>query len=187
MKLLLQDSGAQQSTKADVDPNVSFPFQNDFSVGTIHGANAKATTLSAAATPTTTEVVEIQDDKEDVSVLTAKTTSKAQSEIAIGSQVASSSNSLSGPTAVSTQPGAASGGSDDPASNGLAGGAVGGPMGEQSSWIPLLYLREEGLTTRKADCQVGLQLQGTEGVSNVRRDTDGRRQPVDTTSYCLHV
>ncbi len=61
---------------------MAFPFQDDFSVGTIHGANAKASTPSAAAAPTVTEVVEIQEDKDNVSVLTAKTTSKAQSEVA---------------------------------------------------------------------------------------------------------
>ncbi len=130
VKLLSQDSGVQQPTNAHVNPNVAFSFQDDFSVVTFHGANAKAATLSAAATPTTTEVVEIQDDEDNVSVLTAKTTSEAQSDVAIGSQVASGSNPVSGPTAVSTQPRAASGGSDDPASNGLAGGAVGGPMGK---------------------------------------------------------
>jgi hypothetical protein len=130
VKLLLQDSGAQQPTKVHVDLNMVFPIQDDFSVGTIHGANAKASTPSAAAAPTATEVVEIQDDKDDVSVLTAKTTSKAQSEVAVGSRVASGSNPVSGPTAVSTQPGAASGGSNNPTSNGLAGGAVGGPIGK---------------------------------------------------------
>jgi hypothetical protein len=130
VKLLLKDSGAQQPTKAHINPNVAFPFQDDFSIGTIHGANAKAATPSAAATPTTIEVVEIQDDKDDDSVLTAKTTSKAQSKVAIGSRVASSSNPVSGPTAISTQPGAASGGLDDPACNGLARGAVGEPMGK---------------------------------------------------------
>jgi hypothetical protein len=171
VKLLLQDSGAQQLTKAHIDPNVAFPFQDDFSVGTIRGANAKAATPSTAASPTATEVVEIQDNKDNVSVLPAKTTSKAQSEVTIGSRVASGSNPVSGLTAVSTQPGAASRGLDDPASDGLASGAIGGPMGEWSSQIPLLHPREEGLTMRKADCQVGLQLQFAEGVSNVRRDT----------------
>jgi hypothetical protein len=130
VKLLSQDSGAQPPTKAHVDPNVAFPFQDDLSIRTIRGANAKAATPSAAATPTATEVVEIQDNEDNVSVLTAKTTSKAQFKVAVGSRVASGSNPVSGLTAVSTQPGAASGGLDDPASNGLAGGAVGGRMGK---------------------------------------------------------
>ncbi len=55
-------------TKQHVDPNVAFPFDDDFSVGTIHGANAaKQPTHNAG------EVVEIQDDEDDVSVLTTKT------------------------------------------------------------------------------------------------------------------
>jgi hypothetical protein len=130
VKFLLQDSGARQPTKAHVNPNVAFPFQDDFSIRTIHRANAKAATPSAAASPTATEVVEIQNNKDDVSVLTTKTTSKAQSEVAVGSRIASSSNPVSSLTAISTQPGAARGGLDDPASDGLAGGAVGGLMGE---------------------------------------------------------
>jgi hypothetical protein len=130
VKLLLQDSGAQQPTKAHVNPNVVFPFQDDFSVGTICRANAKAATPSAAATPTTTEVVKIQDNEDNVGVLTAKFTSEAQSEVTVGSWVASSFNLASSPTAMSTQPGATSRGLDDPSSKGLAGGAVGDPMGE---------------------------------------------------------
>jgi hypothetical protein len=131
VKLLLQDSGAQQPTKAHIDPTVVFPFQDDFSDETIHGADAKASTPSTAVAPTGTEVVKIQDNEDNVSVLTAKTTSKAQSKVAFGSRVASGSNPVSGPTVVSTQPGAASRGSDDPASNGLADGAVvGGLMGK---------------------------------------------------------
>ncbi len=59
MKLLSQDSGATRHTKAHVNPNVAFPFQDDFSVGTIHGANQKTSTPSAAMTPTAMDVVEI--------------------------------------------------------------------------------------------------------------------------------
>ncbi len=81
-----------KKTKAYVDPNVAFPFADDFSVGTIHGANipksapdrnAKKTTApsdsedhSALATPVTQgEIIQILDDNEedDVSVLTTKT------------------------------------------------------------------------------------------------------------------
>ncbi len=39
VKLLLQDGNTQQPTKVHIDPNVAFPFQDDFSVGTIQGAN----------------------------------------------------------------------------------------------------------------------------------------------------
>ena len=80
-----------KKTKAYVDPNVAFPFADDFLVGTIHGANipksapgrnAKKTTApsdsedhSALATPVTQgEIIQIFDDnkKDDVSVLTTK-------------------------------------------------------------------------------------------------------------------
>jgi hypothetical protein len=88
-----------------VDPNVAFPFQDNFSVGTIHGANAKA------ITPNMNKVVEIQDYKDNVSVLTTKTASEMQSEVVVGSRIASSSNPVSGPIADSTPPGSASGGS----------------------------------------------------------------------------
>jgi hypothetical protein len=64
---LAQGSTFQNTTKQHVDPNVAFPFQDDFSVGTIHGANAKT------LTPTANNVVEIQDDGDDVSVPTMKT------------------------------------------------------------------------------------------------------------------
>jgi hypothetical protein len=130
VKLLLQDNSTQQPKKVHVDPNVAFPFQDNFSVGTIHGANAKAPTPSTAAAPSGTVVVKIQDNRDDVCILSAKTASKAQSGVVVGSQVASGSNPISGSTANSTQPGAASGGSGDPASDGPAGGAVGGPRGK---------------------------------------------------------
>jgi hypothetical protein len=103
---------------------VAFPFQDEFSVGTIHGANAKATTSNAP------EVVEIKDNVEGISALTTKTSSGVQSEVAVGSRVTPGSNPVSGPTADSIPPGAASGGSDDPSSAGLAGRAKGGPIGK---------------------------------------------------------
>jgi hypothetical protein len=119
VKLLAQDSNTQQLTKVHFDQNVPFPFQDDFSGGTIHGADAKP------AAPNAKEIVEIQDN---VSFLTTKISSGAQSNVVVGSRVASGSNPVSCPTTNSTQPGAASGGSEDPASNGPAGGAVGGPI-----------------------------------------------------------
>jgi hypothetical protein len=111
VKLLLQDNSTQQPKKAHVNPNVAFPFQDDFFVDTIHGTNAKAPTPSTAAAPSATEVVEIQDDGDNISILSAKTASEAQSEVVVGSRVAFGSNPVSGPTANSTQLGAASGGS----------------------------------------------------------------------------
>ncbi len=81
-----------KKTKAYVDPNIAFPFADDFSVGKIHGANipksapnrhVKKTTAhtvsekhSALATPVTHgEIIQILDDNEedDVSVLATKT------------------------------------------------------------------------------------------------------------------
>jgi hypothetical protein len=130
VKLLSQDDGAAPPKKAHVNPNVAFPFQDDFSVGTIHGASAKITNQDSAAAPAATDIVEIQDNNNDVSVLTSKTTSKGSPKVAVGNRVASSSNPVSGPTANSTQSRTASGGSNDPASAGPAGRAVGGPDGK---------------------------------------------------------
>jgi hypothetical protein len=112
----------RQTTKKHVDPNMAFSFQDDFSVGTIHGTNAKATILS------TSDVVDIQDNKDDINVLTPKTASGAQSEVIVGSWVASNFNPLSSPTANSTPPGAAGDGSDDPASTSPGGRAKGEPI-----------------------------------------------------------
>jgi hypothetical protein len=123
VKQLAQDSIAQQATK-HMDPYVAFPFQDDFLVGTIHGANDKA------VTPNTNKVVEIQDNEDKVSILTIKTAGDMQSEVVVGSWVASGSNPVSGLTANSTPPGAASGGSEDPTSAGPASRANGGPTGE---------------------------------------------------------
>jgi hypothetical protein len=130
VKLLSQDDRAQQLKRTHIDPNIAFPFQDDFSMGTIHRANAKTANQDAVAAPAAAEVVEIQDNNNDVSVLTLKTASEGCTDVAIGSQVASSSNPNSGPTANSTQSGTASGGSEDPASAGPAGGAAGGPNGK---------------------------------------------------------
>ncbi len=130
VKLLSKDSGGRQPTKAHVNPNVVFPFQDDFSVGTIHRANQKTSTPGATAAQTAAEFVEIQDKEDNVSVLTAKTTSKVLTNVAVGSWFASGSNPVSNPTSVSTQPVAASGGLEDPASYGPAGRAVGGPRGK---------------------------------------------------------
>ncbi len=99
VKQLVQDSVAQQATKKHMDPNVAFPFQDDFSVGTIHSANNKAVTHN------TNKVVEIQDNEDKVSILRTKTAGDTQSEVVVWSRVASSSNHISGPTANSTNPG----------------------------------------------------------------------------------
>jgi hypothetical protein len=121
---LAQGTTFHNTTKQHVDPNVAFLFQDNFSVGTIHGANAKT------VTPNVNNVVEIQDDGDYVSILTTKTAGDTQSKVVVGSRVASDFNPVSSPTANPTQPGATSRGLEDPASVGQAGGAVGGPIGK---------------------------------------------------------
>jgi hypothetical protein len=81
------ESSDKRGAKAYANPNVAFLFEDNFSVGTIHGANAPTAPLvppdNAAAptrpTPTgtpgnQTATIEILDDdaEEDVSVLTSK-------------------------------------------------------------------------------------------------------------------
>ncbi len=111
------------AAKQHVDPNVAFPFDDGFSVGTIHGANA-----TKSPPPEANEVVEIHDDKDDVSVLTTKTRADNQPEVVVGSRAASGSNPVVGPTAAPTNTKTASGGSSDPASSGPVVGAAGGPV-----------------------------------------------------------
>ncbi len=74
--------------------------------------------------------MEIQDDDNGVSIQTSKTTSEAQTDVAVGCRVASGSNPISSPAADSTQSGTASGGSKDPTSAGPASGAAGGLGGK---------------------------------------------------------
>jgi hypothetical protein len=113
------------ATKQHVDPNVAFPFDDDFSVGTIHGAN-----VAKQPNPTAGEVVEIQDDEDILSALTTKTGADTQPEVVVGCLARSGPNPVVGPTAAATQTEPASGGSSDPTSAGPAGGAVGGPVGK---------------------------------------------------------
>jgi hypothetical protein len=160
-KQLAQEPAVQQPTKQHVDPNVAFPFQDNFSVGTIHGANAKVVTSN------TNKVVEIQDNEDNVSVLTTKTASETQSEVVVESWVASCCNPNSGPTANSTPPGAASGGWEDPTSAGPADRAKGRPIGKYSSAISPPDPREGGQQEGYVDCQVGGDLQDAEETSNV--------------------
>ncbi len=112
-------------TKQHVDPNVAFPFNDDFSVGTIHRGNA-----AEQPTPNAGAVVEIQDDEDNVSVLTTKTGADIQPEVAVGCQAPPGSNPVVGPTAAATQTVTTSGGSLDPNSAGPAGGAVREPVGQ---------------------------------------------------------
>jgi hypothetical protein len=104
---------------------VAFLFDDDFSVGTIHGESA-----TKNPTPMASAVVEIQDNKDNVSVLTTKTGADTQLEVVVGSRAAFGSNPVVGPTTAATQTVTASRGSTDPASAGPTGGAAGGPVGE---------------------------------------------------------
>ncbi len=119
-------STLHSTAEQHVDPNAAFPFEDNFSVGTIYGANATAKPSS----PTVNKVVEIQDEEDDVSILTTKTRADNQSKVVVGSRAASGSNPFIGPTAESTQTKTASRGSPDPASAGPAGGAAGGTGGK---------------------------------------------------------
>jgi hypothetical protein len=113
------------AAKQHVDPNVAFPFDDDFSVGTIHGANA-----TKSPPPEANEVVEIHNNEDDVSILTTKTRADDQPEVVVGTQAASGSNPVVGPTAAPTNTKTASGGSSDPTSSGPVGGAARGPVGK---------------------------------------------------------
>jgi hypothetical protein len=96
--------------KKYVDPNAAFPFQEDFSVSTIHGTNTKPPSKDQGGEKAA--VVEIVDDKDDVSFLTTKTQDKLlalllqerqKSKSAIGCQAASGVDiRASGPTANAT-------------------------------------------------------------------------------------
>jgi hypothetical protein len=125
-------------TKKYIDPNAVFPFQDKFSVGTIHGANMKSPS-NDQGTETGT-VVEIVDNDNGVSILTSKTqdlNERQRSTSAISCRAASGVNSCaSGPTANATPAGAngtapiAAAGSQIPACTGNDGRVDGGPVGE---------------------------------------------------------
>jgi hypothetical protein len=72
----------------------------------------------------------IHHEEDNISVLTTKTTSKAQNEVNVGSRIASSSNPVVGPAAGSTQSGTAHRGPTDPPVAGSAGGGAGGLDGK---------------------------------------------------------
>ncbi len=136
VKDIINTSAAKESakkTKVYVDPNTSFPFADDFLVGTIHGANvpkcvpdgnAKRTTAPsdsadypAPAPPVNQgEIIRILDNDEDnnVSVLTTKTQDKlvallvkarrAHQVATVGLRAASGSSHLPGSSLVATPP-----------------------------------------------------------------------------------
>jgi hypothetical protein len=130
IKLLTQEGVTGASTTTRNDPNMVFNFQDYFSVGTIHGTNARAVGRDTADATAKTDVVEVDNKDNDVSVLTTKTTSEVQNEVNVGNRVASGSNPIVGPAASSTQSGTAHEGSTDPPVAGSAGGGAGGPDGK---------------------------------------------------------
>ncbi len=69
VKQLTQEENPRRPPKKHVNPNVAFPFQDNFLVRTIHGTTIKATT------PSTLDIVEIQDNEDNISVLMTKTAS----------------------------------------------------------------------------------------------------------------
>jgi hypothetical protein len=129
--------------KKHVDPTAAFNFEEDFSVGTIHGKNdgVQAQTISKDAS----EVIEVNDDDE-VSLLSSKTKDglaapvvqeQSSSAHAAGNRVASGSTPpVIGLTANATPTGAtgtvpvAAEGSSIPPSTGPEGSVDGRPGGE---------------------------------------------------------
>ncbi len=110
----LAQADANPPKKQFADPNAAFPFQNNFSVGTIHGTNMKPPLKDQGAKKA--KAIKIADNNDDVSVLTTKTQDKLlalllqerrKSKSAIGHWAASRTNSLvSGPTTDATPAGA---------------------------------------------------------------------------------
>jgi hypothetical protein len=66
----LQGNHSSSSKKKYVDPNVAFQFQDNFSVGTIHGANF--TPANSMTAPAASETMDIADDNDNISILTSK-------------------------------------------------------------------------------------------------------------------
>jgi hypothetical protein len=149
---IFQASSVPGAIKSYIDPNVAFTFQDNFLVGTLHGANtrpANSTNQQAAnAKGDDKGVIKILDnkDEDDVSILTTKTQDElvallvqARKQICsatIGSQVASGSDipPRSGPAATHSQTNAggqkstsANSASPGTGSNGVGGDARNGP------------------------------------------------------------
>ncbi len=121
-----------QSKKKHVDPTAAFNFEDDFSVGTIHGRNDAVPTRKVGANAA--EAIEVVDD-DDVSVISSKTQDGLAA--AGGIRVASGPTPpVIGLTAKTTPAGAtgsapvAAEGSPIPSKSGQVGSVVGGPGGE---------------------------------------------------------
>ncbi len=110
----LAQANSSPPKKLFIDHNAAFPFQDDFSVGTIHGTNAKAPSREQGADES--DVIKIVDDGNDFSVLMTKTQDKLltlllqerqKRKSAISHWAASGTNPLvSGPTTNTTPAGA---------------------------------------------------------------------------------
>jgi hypothetical protein len=109
----LAQADSSPPKKHFVNPNAAFPFQDDFSVGTIHGTNAKAPLREQGMDKS--DVIKIVDVNDDISVLTTKTQDKLlalllqerqKRKSTIGHRAASGTDPLvSGPTANTTPAG----------------------------------------------------------------------------------
>ncbi len=130
MKCLSQGTSAQPTQRAHVDPNATFPLEDNFSVGTIHGGNTKPPIQDSAVAMAAADVVEIQDDEDDGSVMTSKTIGEGGNDVNTESRVASGSSPINGPTTDTAQPMTAGGSSNKPARASCTGGATGGPTGK---------------------------------------------------------
>jgi hypothetical protein len=139
----LAQADSSPPKKHFVNPNAAFPFQDDFSIGMIHGTNTKVPSREQGADES--DVIEIFDDGNDVSVLTRKTQDKLlalflqerqKRKSAISHRAASGTNLLvSGPTANTTPAGAtgtapvAAVGLQIPTGTSNKGRVNGGPVG----------------------------------------------------------
>jgi hypothetical protein len=142
---ILQATSNPTKEKTFVDPNVAFPFQDDFSVGTIHGANAgtnRSTAQQAGGGKSNNKgAIEILDNKDDdnASVLTSKTQDelvallvqarKQLSSAPVGSRVVFGSDTLPGIDPVAMQPQINVGGQEPTLANGVRSGTKGNNVG----------------------------------------------------------
>ncbi len=149
---LLQATSNPAKEKTFVNPNAAFPFQDDFSVGTIHGVNAgtnRSTAQQAGGGKSNNKgAIEILDNKDnnEVSVLTSKTQDELVSLLVqarrqlsstpVGSRVASSSDTLPGIGPVAMQPQINVGGQEPTLANGVRSGTEGNNVGGIASNRP---------------------------------------------------
>jgi hypothetical protein len=137
VKILAQADNSAP-TKKYIDPNAAFPFQDEFSVGTIHGANLKSPSNNQGTETGT--MVDIVDNDDGISILTSKIqdlNERQRSTSAIGRRAAPGVDSCaSGPTANAAPTGAnetapiAAAGSQIPACTSNDGRVNGGMVGE---------------------------------------------------------